>query len=147
MTSQLSAKITLWCSRVLMAGVLVLAVLLPGALRWYNTLRPLTDSARSAILWGYYICTPAVLYALGMTGKIVRNILAEQVFVLENVRLLRHLRWCCAGVGGVCLVCGVFYPPLLFLAVIMAFLALTVSLVKNVMAAAVELREENDLTV
>jgi len=31
--------------------------------------------------------------------------------------------------------------------VIMAFLALVVSLVKNVMAAAVELREENDLTV
>lgn len=147
MTSQLSAKITLWCSRVLMAGVLLLAVLLPGALRWYNALRPLTDSAYSAILWGYYICAPAVLCALGMMGKIVKNILAERVFVLENVRLLRYLRWCCAGVSVVCLVCGAFYPPLLFLAVIMAFLALTVSLVKNVMAAAVELREENDLTV
>ena len=30
---------------------------------------------------------------------------------------------------------------------IMAFLALAVSVVKNVMAAAVEIREENDLTV
>jgi hypothetical protein len=31
--------------------------------------------------------------------------------------------------------------------VIMGFLALVVSLVKNIMAAAVELREENDLTI
>jgi len=29
----------------------------------------------------------------------------------------------------------------------MAFLALVISLVKNIMAAAVELREENDLTI
>ena len=42
---------------------------------------------------------------------------------------------------------GMIYPPLIFLAVIMAFLAMAVSVVKNVMAAAVELREENDLTV
>ena len=40
-----------------------------------------------------------------------------------------------------------FYPPLVFMTVIMAFLALAVSVVKNVMAAAVEIREENDLTV
>ena len=31
--------------------------------------------------------------------------------------------------------------------VIMAFLALVVSVVKNVMAAAVQIREENDLTI
>jgi hypothetical protein len=31
--------------------------------------------------------------------------------------------------------------------VIMAFLALVISMVKNIMAAAVEMREENDLTI
>ena len=39
------------------------------------------------------------------------------------------------------------YPPLVFLAVIMAFLALVVSVVGNVLSAAVSIREENDLTI
>ena len=68
-------------------------------------------------------------------------------FVDSNIRFIRRIRWCCAIVSVVCLAAGFGYPPLLFLAVIMAFLALVVSVVKNVMAAAVELREENDLTV
>ena len=63
------------------------------------------------------------------------------------MRRIRRIRWCCAWVGLVCLAAGILYPPLLFLAVIMAFLALVVSVVKNVMAAAVELREEHDLTI
>ena len=79
--------------------------------------------------------------------RLVSNILHQAVFVTENVRFLRRIRWCCAAVSLVCLIAGLFYQPLLFLAVIMAFLALTVSVVKNVMAAAVEIREENDLTV
>lgn len=41
----------------------------------------------------------------------------------------------------------VLLPALIFMTMIMAFLALAVSVVKNVMAAAVEIREENDLTV
>ncbi len=147
MSSQLSAKMTLWFGRVIWVGVFCLTFALPWVLRWYQTLRPLGDSAFSAILWGYYACVPAVLYALGAVEGIVKNILSEQIFVLQNVRFLRRIRWCCGGVGVICFGAGFFFPPLLFLEVIMAFLALVVSLVKNVMAAAVELREENDLTV
>ena len=101
----------------------------------------------AAILVGFYLCTPAVLYAQWCIEQLVRNILKEEVFVLANVRCIRRIRWCCAWVSLVCLGAGMLYPPLLFLTVIMAFLALVVSVVKNVMAAAVELREENDLTV
>ena len=37
--------------------------------------------------------------------------------------------------------------PLLFMVIIMGFLALVVSVVANVIAAAVEIREENDMTI
>ena len=51
------------------------------------------------------------------------------------------------AVALICLPAAVFYPPLVFMAVIMAFLALVVNVVGSVMNAAVAIREENDLTI
>ena len=147
MNSQLSAKFTLWCSRALFILICLLIFAMPGLLRWYQNLRPLGRYGAAAIMIGFYCCVPAVLYALSCMERLVRNILKEDVFVAQNVRFLRRIRWCCAAVSGICLPAAFFYPPLIFMTTIMAFLALAVSVVKNVMAAAVEIREENDLTV
>ena len=67
--------------------------------------------------------------------------------VTQFVRFLRLIRWCCAAVSVICLPAAFFYQPLIFMTTILAFLALAVSVVKNGMAAAVEIREENELTV
>ena len=147
MSSQMSAKCTLWVNRFLAAAMVALCFFLYDLLVWYSTLRHLSWQVCAAIMAGFYLCTPAVCYALWCIEKLLRNILKSEVFILPNVRCIRYIRWCCAWVSLVCLVTGILYQPLLFLAVIMAFLALVVSVVKNVMAAAVELREENDLTV
>ena len=107
----------------------------------------------SDIAAGFRRITCRTLYYSGFLfvqlkpGKYRRNILSRQVFVEENAALLRRIRVCCAGISLICLPASFFYPPLFFLVLIMAFLSLMVSVVKSVMAAAVELREENDLTV
>lgn len=142
-----SAKCTLWVNRCLAGVMAVLCVCLYDLLVWYGSLRQLPWQVCAVILGGFYLCTPAVLYALWSIDKLLRSIVRGDVFVSDNVRCLRRIRLCCAAVGLICLAAGAGYPPLLFLAVIMVFLALVVSVVKNVMAAAVELREENDLTV
>ena len=147
MNNKTSATVTLWVNRLLMVLVAVLCILLYDLLVWYRSLRQLPWQVCAAIMAGYYLCAPAVLLALWSMEKLLNNVLKREVFVLSNVRRLRRVRWCCAWVSLVCLASGILYPPLLFLAVIMAFLALTVGVVKNVMAAAVELREENDLTI
>lgn len=147
MNTKLSAKITLFCNRFLAVVICLLVFAMPGLMQWYQRLRPLAASGTAAILAGFYCCVPVVLYALLCIDRLVGNILADRVFILNNVRFIRRIRWCCAGVSLICLPASFFYPPLCFLAVIMAFLALVVSVVKNVMAAAVEIREENDLTV
>jgi hypothetical protein len=73
--------------------------------------------------------------------------LAGDVFIPNNVRRISRLRWCCLLVSLICLPATFFYLPLLFMVVIMGFLGLVVSVVANVMAAAVEIREENDMTI
>ena len=147
MTNSLSAKCSLWCNRAVMAILAGLCCTMYYLLSWYGSFRHLPWQVSMAILVGFYLCVPFVLFALWCVEKLLRNILDNQVFVDDNVRYIRRIRWCCAGVSLICLVVCVLYQPLIFLAVIMAFLALIVSVVKNVMAAAVEIREENDLTV
>ena len=98
MTSQLSAKITLWCSRLLAVVICLLVVFFPSLLRWYQTLRSLGPYGAAAILIGFYCCVPAVLYALRCIDCLVVNILAGEVFAQENVSRIRRIRWCCAWV-------------------------------------------------
>ena len=98
MNSQLSAKFTLWCSRGLFIIICLLTFAMPGLLRWYQALRPLGRYGAAAIMIGFYCCVPAVLYALSCMERLVRNILKEDVFVTQNVRFLRRIRWCCAAV-------------------------------------------------
>jgi len=147
MKNNTSSLVTLWVNRAIAVILILLCFGLKDLLVWYRELRQLPWQVCAAIMAGFYLCVPAVLYALWSMETLLRNVLKEEIFILGNVRRIRRIRWCCAWVSIVCLGAGVLYPPLLFLAVIMAFLALVVSVVKNVMAAAVEIREENDLTV
>ncbi len=147
MNPKLSARITLWCNRIVALAVLVLIFFFPRLLEWYQGLRPLGLHGAAAVFFGFYLCVPVVLYALWCIDRLVSNVLAEKIFIQANVRYIRRIRWCCAGVSLICLPAAFFYQPLIFMVVIMAFLALVVSVVKNVIAAAVALQEESDLTI
>ena len=147
MNPKLSARITLWCNRIVALAVLVLIFFFPRLLEWYQGLRPLGLHGAAAVFFGFYLCVPVVLYALWCIDRLVSNVLVEKIFIQANVRYIRRIRWCCAGVSLICLPAAFFYQPLIFMVVIMAFLALVVSVVKNVIAAAVALQEESDLTI
>ena len=147
MNSKVSAHITQWCARIIFLIMIVLLFTLPDLVRWYNTFRELSLNGGNAIIAGFYCCAPVVFYALWCIERLIGNIRKDAVFVSGNVSCLRRLRWCCALVSFICLPAAYYYQPLIFMSVIMAFLAVAVSVMKNVMAAAVELREENDLTI
>lgn len=144
---KISATVTLWVNRVIFVAVAALVFLLPFLMDLYIKARPLDSSAQRAIFLAYYACTPVVLFALWNIEKLIRSILAGEVFVRHNARRISRLRWCCLLVSFLCLSATFFYLPLLFMVVIMGFLGLVVSVVANVIAAAVEIREENDMTI
>lgn len=142
-----SIKFTLWLNRGLMALIAALAVAMPRLLRWYNSVRILSPQENSALAIAFYCCVPVVLFALWNLERLLRNIAQENVFVSDNVRLIRRVCLCCALVGLICLPASFFYPPLIFLVIIMAFLCPVVNVVCQVLRSAIELREENDLTI
>jgi hypothetical protein len=147
MRLKISATVTLWVNRFIFVAVVAMVVSLPWLKDLYIQARPLDSNAQKAIFIAFYACTPVVLFALWNIEWLVRRILAGDVFISNNVRRISRLRWCCLLVSLICLPATFFYLPLLFMVVIMGFLGLVVSVVANVMAAAVEIREENDMTI
>ena len=142
-----SARLTLVFNRVAALLAVALIPFLPSFLRLYADLRSLNQSQTLAVMIGYYCCVPVVELALWNLDCLLRNILKEQVFTRENVRRIRFIRWCCLGISLLCLPVACIYCPLLFMVIIMGFLCLVVSVVVQVMDAAVTIREENDLTI
>lgn len=143
----LITHITLWVNRVVGLIVIVLLPTFPLLLRWYSDLRPLLSTAQASLMTAFYVCALITLLALWNVDCLLRCILSEQIFTEKNVRHIGIVRWCCAAISLVCIPAAFFYPPLLFMVVIMAFLALIVTVLVRVMRAAVEIREENDLTI
>ena len=143
-----SAKVTLWASRFVAVLIAFFLIFFPGMVESYHqNFRPLSDSERYALLGAFYVSAVAVELAMYHMDRLLRNILREELFTGENVSHIRYVRWCCLWVSVVCLFAFFGFPSMIFISTIMAFLALVVTVVGQVMKAAVELREENDLTI
>ena len=139
--------VTLWVNRLIALVLAVLLFTLPLVLDWYSKYRTLLPQERLALTIAFYCCAVVIGIALWNMERLLRNILQELVFIRENVKRIRRVQWCCGGVSLLCVPASVFYLPLIFLVVIMAFACLMVSVVARVMDKAVAIREENDLTI
>ena len=143
-----SAKVTLWASRFVAALIAFFLIFFPGMVESYHqNFRPLSDSERYALIGAFYLSAVAVELAMFHMVKLLGNILRGSLFTAENVQHIRMVRWCCFAVSLICLFAFFGFPSMIFISTIMAFLALVVTVVGQVMKAAVEIREENDLTV
>ena len=128
--------------------MLLLLFLFPAIIERYHVqFRPLEAAERTAILLAFYCCALPVLLALGSMYRLLRNILKHLIFHRNNLLCIRIIQWCCLAVSLICLIAAFGFPSMVFLSVIMAFLCLTINVVGQVMAAAIRIREENDLTV
>ncbi len=79
--------------------------------------------------------------------RLLLNIGNDTIFVPQNVRYLRRISWCCVAVSVITLIAGFLYLPYLFVSVAAGFVGLMLRVVKNVMENAVQLKEENELTI
>ena len=145
---QSSARVTMLACRVVAGIVLALLPVFWWLLQLYT--RYVIQLPQRVVLSldvGFYLCAPGALLALMNMDRLLKNILEGQLFVMDNVRRIRAVRWCCLEVSLVCVAAAVGFYALIFIGLIMAFLCLTVTVVGQVMKAGVEIREENDLTV
>jgi hypothetical protein len=137
------------CTKAMIVAAFVLAVILPflyesGAFATYG---PADVNASRLLLPLLYACYAPALTVLFSLNKLLTNIRRSEVFTRANVRLLRIISWACFA-AALILAFGAFISFLFcVMAVPVAFIGLIVRVVKNVVAAAAELKEENDFTI
>lgn len=143
-----SARVALYANRAVVVVIALMLLCFPILVeRYHQHFRPLESAERVAIIGGFYACAVWVMCALWKMDKLLRNILRQSLFIEENVKCIKTVCLCCMTVSLICLLASFGFPSLLFLSVIMAFLSMVVNVVCQVMKAAVELREESELTI
>lgn len=93
---------------------------------------------------------PCAVFAAGMLYcllKLLFNIRKGHVFIMQNAKLLKFVSYGCYFIALITFVGGFYYMPFLFVTGAGVFTGILLRVLKNVMHAAVELREENDLTI
>ena len=141
-----SVLLSLVCTRIIIVLALLLAGLLifatwywPDTVHGYNTF--------TLTITYLCFCVPA-FGALLALDRLLHAIRKEEVFTAGNVRCLRIISWCCFGAGAILLVGTVFLSnDLIIIAVLAAFFGIVMRVVKNLFAAAVALKAENDYTI
>ena len=145
-TSEKSTRLTLYITYAFMSLLAILMIVaIPGA-RWFFG-EIIRESTIKILLTAFYVCCPAAWFALICIMKILQNTLIGSVFTNITVSNLRYLSWCCAFVAVSCAICGIFYMPILVFALGSAFMMLILRVLKNVMAKATEIKNENELTI
>ncbi|MBR3767574.1 MAG: DUF2975 domain-containing protein [Clostridia bacterium] len=142
-TSVKSTKLTLYVTYgfcVLLAGMMIGVV---PALNWIFGTRQFTNVCVIA----FYTCTPAAWTALISIIKLLKNVLTDRIFSVESVKILRLLSWCCAFVSVVSFIAMFFFRLLFVFWLGAGLMMLILRVLKNVLARAVEIKEENELTV
>jgi len=149
-----SHSVTLSLAVTYLAGAALLAamfVLVPNLLRaWqgvysYNGIVSIDWMNPLGLI--FYACCPAGWMAIILLLKLLHNIRKGNVFMRQNIKLLRLLSWCFVFTALASIYATYIYFPCALIFAAASFLAIILRVVKNVMEQATLMREEQELTI
>ena len=146
-TKDRSITLSIICVYVFAAILLAADIFCYRLTAWFISLRGMLWQQGVGMMVTVYVCSVFAWVVLYCLWRLLKNLRQGEVFVDRNVRLMRIVSWCCAGVAGMCLVSVAWYLPFVFLAAAAAFMCLIVRIVKNVFQQAIAMKDELDLTI
>ena len=146
-TAEKSVTLSIIVTIILAALFVCLIFAAPPVFRWFSEIKDRGGSPHNTLIITFYACCLPAAAALTLLMKLLLNIKAGRIFIPGNVNLLRYLSWCCFFVVPVAAAGGFYYISLFVIAAAAAFMGLILRVLKNIMAAATEIKAENDFTV
>lgn len=105
------------------------------------------ESLKLIIVTIVYILNILGLITAGLLLFLLRNVKKDEIFIKTNVSYLRACSWLCIVAGILFFILGSLFWTGLLLAFAAGLVGLMLRVVKNIIERAVELKEENDLTI
>ncbi|MBP0986794.1 MAG: DUF2975 domain-containing protein [Oscillospiraceae bacterium] len=145
---------SLFLSRCLTIATLILGVVslfcIPIITEWYDAISGALNGGKPIhveLNIALYLSAILGIIALWQLLTMLNRFAKHEVFVKENAICLRLIAWCSFGVAAVWLALTFWRFTAFFVAFIAAFAGLLLRVMKNMLEAAIELREENDFTI
>lgn len=142
-----SALLTLILVYIFGACLVVLAFAAPTLVGQYIRVTRRPESLFLPVTTTFYAILPFAAATLLALDRLLRRILRGEVFVSANVAALRLISYMLCAATVIFLAAGFFYGGFFILAAAAAFVVTVVRTVKNCFAAAVLLKDENELTI
>ncbi|WP_178668427.1 DUF2975 domain-containing protein [uncultured Eubacterium sp.] len=108
------------------------------------------------LLCSFSLVVPAGYVALAYIDRLLTNVQKDRIFEIVTTRYLDKISYCCVyagiiGIGAITasLVQKIYYYAVMFFVLMLGelFMALLLKVIKKIFAKAIEIKDENDLTV
>ena len=106
-----------------------------------------TLGVKKLVIGAFYGCAPFAAASLYCLIRLLLNIMKDAVFIKRNVMYIRLVSVFCYAVTVITVITGVRYFPLLIIAFATGTVGTLLLVMKNLLRSAVELKEENELTI
>lgn len=107
----------------------------------------ISPAGRTAILAAAYCIMADLILADGLLFVLLLRVRRGLVFTLPTVSLIRGVSWCCIGLCGLFCLLGIYFQLAFPVALMALFLGLCLRVCKNAFEEAIQIKQENDLTV
>lgn len=108
---------------------------------------PITQNDRAVILWLAFAMIVVALVALVCLFLLLRTVLRGMVFSRASTGYLFAIMLCCFAEGLITLPLGRYFLLAFGVVMLFFFIGLCLMVVRNVIAEATRIKQENDLTV
>ena len=135
------------CTKIVIVFSVLFLLTAPYWVGLYVDYASKNTDIKNPLIFTVYAAGIVSLVLLFSLNKLLSYIRNENVFIFDNVKLLRAISWCCFVVAVILLFSGFYYILFLFGAVAAGFFGLILRVVKNVIEQAVIIKNENDFTI
>ena len=136
---------------VLLTRILILFIALVAMYIIINSRNITSISTQNQIILACgigYVGFVVLLRLLYIVNQLLVNISKENVFITENVNLLRHASLCCLAGSVLAFVLAAIWSKLFYSIVFAAiFFALIIRIIQNIFQQAIRMKDELDLTI
>lgn len=107
----------------------------------------ITETGRALVMTASYLILAVFMFADILMFDLLQRVKNGLVFTNKTVSLIRGVSWCCFVVCFLFAFLGLYFQLSFIVAFLGVFLGVCLRVIKNVIAEAVEIKKENDLTV
>ncbi|MBE6756385.1 MAG: DUF2975 domain-containing protein [Ruminococcaceae bacterium] len=107
----------------------------------------ITETERILVHIAAYLILAVFMFADVLMFTLLQRVKRGFVFTEKSVSLIRGVSWCCFAVCMLFAFLGIYFQLSFIVAFLGIFLGVCLRVIKNVIAEAVEIKNENDLTV